>query len=128
MAKKKAFISFDYDYDLEIKNALVAQAANPDSPFSINDMSIKEAIDSNWKYYARRRIRQCDVMIVLCGTHTNNARGVTAEISIAQEERVPYFLLDGRKGSAKRPLGVYKSDKMYNWTWDNVKILIDGGR
>lgn len=128
MAKKKAFISFDYDYDLEIKNALVAQAANPDSPFSINDLSIKEAIDSNWKYHARKRIKQCDVMIVLCGIHINNAKGVTAEISIAQEERIPYFLLDGRKGSAKRPLGVYSSDKMYNWTWDNVKVLINGGR
>ena len=69
--RKKAFISFDYDHDEELKVALVGQAKNPDSPFSINDMSIKEAITSNWKYYARQRIRNCDVVIVICGRYTN---------------------------------------------------------
>ena len=128
MSKKRAFISFDYDYDLEIKNALVAQAENDDSPFEIQDLSIKEAIDSNWKTFARRRIKNCDVMIVLCGKHTDKAKGVSAEITIAQEESVPYFLLAGRKNESLRPLEVYKTDKLYKWTWDNVKVLIDGGR
>ncbi|XFA98638.1 TIR domain-containing protein [Candidatus Izemoplasma sp. B36] len=128
MAKKKAFISFDYDYDLEIKNALVAQAENDDSPFEIRDLSIQEAIDSNWKKFARRRIKNCDLMIVLCGKHTDKARGVSAELLIAQEERIPYFLLAGRKNTSVKPTGVYKTDKLYRWTWDNVKILIDGGR
>ena len=41
--KKRAFISFDYDYDEELKQALIGQSKNPDSPFSINDMSIKQA-------------------------------------------------------------------------------------
>lgn len=36
-------------------------------------------------------------MIVLCGRYTDTAKGVTAELSIAQEERIPYFLLCGRK-------------------------------
>ena len=49
------FISFDYDHDSDIKGALVAQAKNDDSPFEIFDMSIKEAIDSNWKEYARKK-------------------------------------------------------------------------
>lgn len=46
--KKRAFISFDYDHDEELKQALIGQSKNPDSPFSINDMSIKQAIDGNW--------------------------------------------------------------------------------
>ena len=84
--KKKTFISFDYDHDLTLKDALVGQAKNPDSPFEIKDMSIKEAISSNWKESARRRIRGCDVVVVICGEHTSSASGVTAELTIAQED------------------------------------------
>ena len=47
--KKRVFISFDYDHDSDIKGSLVGQAKLPDSPFEIVDMSIKEAIASNWK-------------------------------------------------------------------------------
>ncbi len=42
--KKRTFISFDYDHDHDIKECLVGQARNPDSPFEITDMSIKEPI------------------------------------------------------------------------------------
>ena len=89
--RKSAFISFDYDHDLDLKNLLVGQSRNSDSPFDIKDMSIKEAISSNWKAYARKRIKACDVVIVICGQHTNTATGVSAEIQIAREESVPYF-------------------------------------
>lgn len=41
MNKKRVFISFDYDHDESLKNLLVGQARNPDSPFCITDMSIK---------------------------------------------------------------------------------------
>ena len=127
--KTKVFISFDYDHDEELKIALVGQSKNPDSPFSINDMSIKEAIDSNWKAYARKRIRECDVVVVICGRYTNTAAGVSAELSIAQEEGVPYFLLWGRAdGNVVKPRGAYASDKIYKWTWANLKALIGGAR
>lgn len=60
MAKKRTFISFDYDYDLSLKNLLVGQAKNDDSPFEITDMSIKTPIlDEDWKKNARRRIKGC---------------------------------------------------------------------
>ena len=49
MEKKRAFVSFDYDNDVDLKVLLVGQARNPDSPFEIVDMSIKETIESNWK-------------------------------------------------------------------------------
>ena len=127
--KKKVFISFDYDHDEALKIALVGQAKNEDSPFSINDMSIKEAIDYNWKYYARQKIKQCDIVIVICGKYTDSAKGVTAELSIAQEENIPYFLLCGRAdGNVVKPIGAYQSDKIYKWTWDNLKLLINGAR
>jgi hypothetical protein len=127
--KKRTFISFDYDHDLALKNLLVGQAKNPDTPFDIADFSIKEVISKDWKDKARTRIKGCDVLIVICGQYTNSASGVSTELSIAQEEEVPYFLLAGYsdKGCVKPTAALY-SDKMYDWTWDNLKALINGQR
>lgn len=129
MAKKRTFISFDYDHDSDLKLLLVGQAKNSDSPFDITDMSIKETIDSNWKAKARTKIRGCDVVIVICGEKTNTAAGVTAELKIAQEEKVPYFLLNGRAGkTCVKPNSALSTDSIYKWTWNNLKVLINGGR
>jgi len=129
MTKTRTFISFDYDHDSDLKLLLVGQAKNSDSPFEITDMSIKETIDSNWKAKARTRIKGCDVVIVICGEKTNTATGVSAELKIAQEENIPYFLLNGRSvKKCVKPKGALSSDKLYNWTWDNLKVLIKGGR
>lgn len=95
MSKKRVFISFDYDNDSDLKNLLVGQARNSDSPFEITDMSIKEAIAKDWTENARRRIKGCDVVIVICGEYTNFASGVSTELRIAQQENTPYFLLYG---------------------------------
>ena len=80
MKKARAYISFDYDNDSELKTLLVGQARNSDSPFEIVDMSIKEVISEGWKKQARKRIKSCDVVIVICGKHTNLAGGVSAEV------------------------------------------------
>lgn len=125
MIKKRVFISFDYDYDIELKNLLVGQAKKPDSPFEIVDMSIKEAIADDWAENARRRIKGCDVVIILCGTHTDRARGVSTELNIARDENIPYFFLEGRKDKrCVLPVGAHWNEKMNSWTWDNLKCLI----
>lgn len=129
MNKKRVFISFDYDHDESLKNLLVGQSRYADSPFDITDMSIKEPIANNWKENARRRIKGCDVVIVICGTHTDSASGVSAELKIAQEEGVDYFLLHGySERNCVKPKSAYYSDKIYKWTWDNLKKLIGGAR
>ena len=123
--KKRVFISFDYDNDVELKNLLVGQSKNPDSPFEITDMSIKQTIEKDWKENARRRIKSCDLVVVICGEHTNSASGVHAELKIAQEEGVPYFLLWGRSTKkCVKPLSAKQTDCIYRWSWDNLKILI----
>lgn len=130
MAKKKrAFISFDYDYDLDLKTLLVGQAKKEESSFNIADFSIKEAISKDWKAKARTRIKGVEVVIVICGQHTDTAVGVSAEVKIAQEENVDYFLLWGRSGkTCKKPKAAKSSDKIYKWTWDNLKSLIHGAK
>jgi len=128
MGKKRTFISFDYDHDEGLKILLVGQAKNEDSPFEITDHSIKVA-SSDWKEKARTRIKGCDVVVVLCGEHTDTATGVSVELNIAKDEDVKYFLLKGYSDKVcKRPTAATSSDKMYDWTWDNLKKLIGGAR
>lgn len=122
------YISFDYDHDLDLKTLLAGQAKNSDSPFTIADWSIKEP-SPDWKEKARSRIRRVDEVIVLCGRHTGSATGVNAEIRLAREERKPYFLLAGRAdGGNRRPTAALAGDKLYAWTWPNLKALIAGKR
>lgn len=128
--KVPVFISFDYDHDDDLKTLLVGQAANEDSPFWIADWSIKEA-SSDWKDKARTRIKRVDQVIVICGKETDTATGVDAEIEIARQEEKPYFLLAGRAdGGNTKPKAALelKLDKLYKWTWDNLKNLIGGSR
>jgi len=126
---KRVYISFDYDHDDDLKTLLVGQAKNPDSPFAIADWSIKEPITTNWKATARQRIRAVDVVAVICGKYTNTATGVAAEVSITQEEEIPYFLLAGRAaGGNKKPTTARTDDKLYAWDWENLKRLIGGAR
>jgi len=125
----KTFISFDYDNDEDLKILLLGQSKHDDTPFDIADWSIKEAIDENWKKKARTRIKAVDVVAVICGQYTHTATGVAAEVKIAQEEKTPYFLLWGySEKSCTRPSTALFTDKMYNWTWENLKTLIGGDR
>ena len=129
MTKKRVFISFDYDHDLDLKNLLVGQARNEDSPFDIADYSVKTELTGDWKEKVRARIKLVDIVTVICGEHTDTATGVSAEVKIAQEEDIPYFLLNGRSDkTGKKPTSAKSTDKIYNWTWDNLKKLIHGGR
>lgn len=129
MAKNRVFISFDYDHDETLKTFLVGQSKNEDSPFELTDWSIKEPIDGDWKAKARTRIKSVDVVAVICGLHTDTATGVSAELTIAQEEQVPYFLLAGYADkTCVKPKAAKSTDKLYKWTWENLKTLIGGGR
>ncbi len=129
MAKVRVFISFDYDHDSDLKTLLIGQAKNPDSPFDVSDWSVKEELAGDWKEKVRLRIRQVEQVIVLCGEHTDTASGVSVEVTITQEEKKPCFLLHGRASkTCKKPKSARSSDKMYKWTWDNLKALIGGAR
>ena len=127
--KKRVFISFDYDYDEDLRNLLRGQSRNPDSPFEMADWSVKEPMIGNWESKVRTRIKQCGLMIVICGQHTNMASGVSVELNIAQEEGLPYFLLWGRSDKqCVKPKKAKVSDKIYKLTWDNLKALVGGAR
>jgi hypothetical protein len=122
--KTKVFVSFDYDHDLDLKTLLVCQSFNANSPFFIEDHSIKAEM-KDWSADARKRIKRCDIVIVICGLHTHHAVGVTAEMEIAREEEVRYVLLRGRKkGRARRPKGAsWFFDEIRPWTWNELESI-----
>ena len=128
-SKKRVFISFDYDHDERAKIMLAGQAKLPDSPFDFTDASIKEPLSGDWEEKVRRRMVNIDIVIGLCGELTHTAKGAAAEIEIAQEKSVPYFLLAAYADKkCTKPTSAKPSDKVYNWTWPNLKTLIGGGR
>jgi hypothetical protein len=127
--KKRAFISFDFDHDEDLRNLLAGQSAHPDTPFEIKDRSLKEHLTGDWQYKVRRRMDNVDVVVVICGEFTHTASGVAAELQIAREANKPYFLLWGRNDrTCYKPTTALPNDKIYRWTWDNLKALIDGAR
>jgi hypothetical protein len=129
MAKKRVFISFDYDNDKGLKELLVGQAKLEDSPFELADWSNKEHLTGDWKKKTATKINAVDVVAVICGMNTHTATGVSAEVEIAQELGKPYFLLNGYTDKVcKKPLAAKAADKLYKWTWPNLKSLIAGGR
>lgn len=129
MAKKRAFISFDYDHDEGAKTMLAGQAKLADSPFDFTDASVKDPLTGDWREKVRRRMDNIDVVIVLCGEWTHRANGVADELTIARQKYKDYFLLAAYSDKqCTKPTTAQESDKMYHWTWDNLKVLIGGGR
>ncbi len=124
--KTPVFVSFDYDHDARLKDLLLGQAKNDNSPFFIEDWSIKKETQG-WKAVAKTRIQRSKVVIVICGRHTSMAVGVATEIELAREVGVRYVLLRGFKdGKVDRPAGTsWFFDTMYDWTWDNLRTLTD---
>jgi hypothetical protein len=125
----RVFTAFDYDHDESLRNLLMGQAKHPDTPFTMHDWSVKDPFPGDWQAKVRTRIRSVDQVIVLCGLYTHLATGVSAELVIAKEERKPYFLLWGYADKVcTKPVQAALDDKIYKWTWDNLKSLIAGNR
>lgn len=125
--KKRVFISFDADNDIFLRDALVGQARHPDSPFEIEDWSVKIPWNvSEWKEKCAAKIKRCDLLIVMVGPYTKNCSGVIAEIQMAKNSSVPVVGVKGYKDKiCPAPVGL---EGYYNWTWDNIKNLVSGQR
>lgn len=123
MKPKRIFISFDFDEDKSLKDLLIGQSKNPETPFEIFDHSLKEAEkEKDWEERARHKISQADEMIVLVGHATHRAPGVQKEVRIARELGKKVVQLVGHPdGKCKRVQG---AGVLYRWTWDNLKKIL----
>jgi hypothetical protein len=122
MAKKKVFISFDFDNDLVLKELIVGQETLSDSPFEVVDTSLKEAGPmKTWKARARAAVQRSDLVIVMLGARTATAPGVLKEVAMALEAGVPIAQIIGNKGT--NPTPVPNAGRVYAWDWENLAKL-----
>ena len=125
MDKLPAYVSFDYDNDQHLKHLFVGQAKNPKIPFEFADWSIKESITTNWKKDAEYRIRRSDLVIVLVGEKTHRAQGVLVEVGFARKHDKKIIQL---KLADTNPTRVPDAGTMYNWTKDNLELIMSSLR
>ena len=124
MAKKKVFVSFDFDNDKTVKDFIVGQAKNPDSPFEISDHSLKEAApEKDWLARAQAAIARADVFIIMLGPKTKNASGVLKELKIANEKNKEKFQIIGYRDGTEN-WAVPGGGRVYRWNWENLKKLL----
>ena len=122
MAKKRVFISFDYDNDNDLKNLLAGQAKLSDSPFEIIDWSLKEAVpEKDWEDKALGKIKRSDIVVVIAGANTYRASGVKKEITMAREYNISIVQI---KPQGTNPERVKDAGVLYDWTWPNLKTLL----
>jgi hypothetical protein len=124
MAKKKVFVSFDFDNDRILKEFILGQANLKDSPFEVTDFSLKEAApEKDWLAKAHSAISRAEVFIVMLGPSTKKAPGVLKEIKVADELMKIKFQINGyRDGSAD--WAVPDAGRVYRWDWENLKKLL----
>ena len=123
MAKKRAFFSFDFDEDQNLKHHMVGQMKLPDSPFEAADWSMKEAAPQrNWEEEAEARILRSDVVVVLVGPKTHRAPGVLKEVAMARRLGEPIVQIIGYRDASPTP--VPNAGRLLRWTWPNMTNVL----
>ena len=124
MAKKRVFISYDYDHDKGLKELVSGQAKKPDSPYEIIDFSTKLSTpEKDWIEKARKAISQAEVFILLLGPKTKKTAGVLKELKIATELKIMTIQIIGYKFGIE-DWAVPGGGNVYKWDWENLKKLL----
>jgi len=123
MAKKKVFVSFDFDNDKIIKEFIIGQSKLPDSPFDVIDTSLKEAAPmKTWEDKAKAAINRSDIVVVMVGASTHKAPGVLKEVQMARDAEIPIVQVIGYKDG--NYTAVPNAGRLYSWNWENLKKLL----
>lgn len=123
MAKKRVFVSYDFDNDKTLKDFIVGQARLSDSPFEIIDFSLKEAAPlKTWEEKAQAAIKRSEIVLVMVGRNTHKASGVLKEVRIAGEEGKTIVQVIGYKEGDYT--AVPDAGRLYRWNWENLKKIL----
>jgi hypothetical protein len=123
MSKKRVFVSFDFDNDRVLKDFVLGQAKNADSPFEVVDHSLKEAApERNWERKANNAISSADIVLVMVGPMTHRAQGVLKEIAMARAAGVKVVQIIGYKEGRYTP--VPDAGRLYSWSRGNLEKLL----
>lgn len=130
MAKKKIFISYDYDKDRHYKNMLLAWDKNQDFDFGFSDQSADVSVDSynaaTIKAAISAKINEATYFVCLVGKQTYTSRWVAWEIEKAKElrRRIVAVKIEPTNTS---PSGLENASAKWamSFTFDSIKSAID---
>lgn len=129
MAKKKIFISYDYENDGYWKNLLVAWDANSLFDFSFNDTSVDVSVDSTNAAAIKRaisaRINNATSFLCIVGKKTHKSGWVKWEIEKAVDlkKKLVAVKTDSENTSPDALFGVGASWAM-SFTFDSITKAI----
>ena len=130
MAKKKIFISYDYDNDKQYKNLLLAWDKNADFDFGFNDQSADVSIESTNATVIKRaisaKINAATYFLCLVGKKTSKSSWVAWEIDKAKElkKKLVSVKIDATNTTPSGLLGAGASWAM-SFTFDAIKKAIE---
>lgn len=117
----RVYLSFDVEHDTDLSELLAKQSQRGGSGFEVVARSAPGVMSERWERDTRRRIRDADEVIVICGEHSQRSERMRAELDLVREESKPYFLLWGRREQmCSMPTGVDRTAVMYSWTWETL--------
>jgi MTH538 TIR-like domain (DUF1863) len=123
----RAFISFDFDHDQQIRHLFAGQCRkNSPTPFSAQDWSSKEALPQRqWEDLISAKIEQCHFMFVLVSPTAHRAHGIAKEISMATKHRVPMIgvYIAGADETTPLPAGLSRADAVA-WEWKSIAATV----
>ena len=122
MAKKRVFVSFDFDRDKALKDFIIGQARNGNVPVEVIDTSLKEAAPiATWEQKAEAAIKQSELVVVMVGPQTHLAPGVLKEVAMARRNEIPIVQMIGYRDA--NPTKVANAGRLYRWNRENIKNL-----
>ena len=124
MTQKRVFVSYDVDNDEFLKDSIISQAKNPDSPFEVSDVSLREeAPQAEWETRTRAAIARADIFLVMLGSKTRQAPGVRKEVRMANAFAKMRFQIIGYDNGSE-DWAVPNAGPVYKWSWPNLKNLL----
>jgi hypothetical protein len=88
------FISYDFNVDDKFKADFLQNLRQTHSEIEIIDLSFTTPLSEEiWEYEVEMRMRQCDLLVLLVGKHTSQAKGVLKEIEICKKLSLPIHIV-----------------------------------
>ena len=131
MAKRKIFVSYDYDNDRYYKNLLLAWDKNREFDFDFRDQSADVSIRSTNVVAIKRaisaKINASTYFLCLVGKKTSKSDWVSWEIEKGKElgEKLVAVKINTRNGTPDGLLGAGASWAM-SFTFDGIRDAIEG--
>lgn len=129
MAKKKVFVSYDYDNDKHYKNLLLAWDANKQFNFYLYDQSVDVSVNSTDAAAIKRvisaRINSSTYFLCIAGKHTHKSGWVAWEIdkAVSLGKKIVVVKTDR---SNTTPAGLYAVGASWalSFTFDSIRNAI----